>query len=528
MVVKPSMPTRHGFLGRLSRVGVTLACLTAPALTTHALAAQRETPAAWCACDARDALATVTTDGREEAPGLLWRGLFSPHSDDIASMLAPVLWFSADEPLLNGLDGPIPGPAPCDRPSTRAVVYYQIVGVHLTGDLRVAVPIQDDLDLFGKARGLVVKFFFYYPWDRGLHPHRHDLEAMEVEVDLRQRAGGCRELRIRRVTGLAHGVSWYSNILTAAPDMKLPLTMLIEAGKHAVCPDRNADGLYTPGYDVNARVRDAWGIRDVIATGRLLSVLAQTEWAKPRRPQSHLLPPIATVPICVAEDLRAFDLFAPEPSLGRYELRRAESVPPCPSAPDASILRGLRRQQRFGAEHPATQYRLPIARELKTADAPTRFVAGVAMRWDEGAPGVSVMMRGFDLGQVWAVPRIGYARRASKISAELLVTRSASRAIDPYVSVGYERANTVFDLEHWTIPPKWDSRQPVSLPPVKYAARDGLVTEAGLKFRLRVPGRTRWAMLGYQFGGVRLGMRVNGVEPLANPRFVVEIGPGAW
>ena len=41
------------------------------------------------------------------------------------------------------------------------------------------------------------------------------------------------------------------------------VTLLVEEGKHAVAPDRNADGVYTPGYDVNKRIKDAWGVRDV-------------------------------------------------------------------------------------------------------------------------------------------------------------------------------------------------------------------------------------------------------------------------
>lgn len=82
--------------------------------------------------------------------------------------------------------------------------------------------------------------------------------------------GGCTQVRLRRVKGNAHGVSWYANILNVAADTRLPMTLLVEEGKHASCPDRNADGAYTPGYDVNVHVNDAWGVRDVFGSGRLL------------------------------------------------------------------------------------------------------------------------------------------------------------------------------------------------------------------------------------------------------------------
>ncbi len=442
-------------------------------------------------------------------PGLVWRGRTSPTPDDMAAMIAPVLWFSPDEPLLTGEHGPVPGPAPCDRPSQAPIVYYQVVGIHLADGMAVASPIEREPDLFRKARGLVIKFFFYYPWDRGLSSHRHDLEAVDIDVELRQRPDGCREMRVRRVTGLAHGLSWYSNILKAERDMKLPIAMLVEEGKHAVCPDRNADGRYTPGYDVNARVRDAWGIRDVMAQGRVPRALNRVALAKPRPPGTRLLPPGDAPATCVTGDRRSLD--EPEPSLGRYELRRADTVPPCPGVSDEPMLKMLRRTQRFGAEHEPMQYYLPLARELHTPEAPTHFVAGVAMRYDEGSVGASVMLRGFDIGKAWVVPRFGYIARAEKITAEALFTRSASWWLDPYVSVGYERSRMVLN-------------RGVPL----YPERSTMVTEAGVKFRLRTTGRARWATLGYSFGGVRIGVRANGFGMNNTPRVVFEIGPGVW
>ena len=71
---------------------------------------------------------------------------------------------------------------------------------------------------------------------------------------LERTADGCLRVRVPRVEGLAHGVDWYTNTLRVERDTTFPLTILVEEGKHASVPDRNADGVYTPGYDVNVRV----------------------------------------------------------------------------------------------------------------------------------------------------------------------------------------------------------------------------------------------------------------------------------
>ena len=52
--------------------------------------------------------------------------------------------------------------------------------------------------------------------------------------------------------------------------MVFPVRVLVEEGKHASILDRNGDGVYTPGYDVNSRVNDAWGLRDVLGSSVLM------------------------------------------------------------------------------------------------------------------------------------------------------------------------------------------------------------------------------------------------------------------
>jgi len=53
-------------------------------------------------------------------------------------------------------------------------------------------------------------------------------------------------------------------------------------------------------------------------------------------------------------------------------------------------------------------------------------------------------------------------------------------------------------------------------------------TELGVKFRTRVEGRQRILSLGYQFSGVRLGIRYSGFKTVKLTRMIVEVGPGVW
>ena len=93
-----------------------------------------------------------------------------------------------------------------------------------------------------------------------------NLETAEFEVWL-EGDPGCRRVRLASVEGLAHGSRWYSNTLKVRPDIKYPVTLFVEEGKHSTAPDRNADGAYMRGYDVTERLNDAWGVRDSLGQG---------------------------------------------------------------------------------------------------------------------------------------------------------------------------------------------------------------------------------------------------------------------
>ncbi|MEJ2245287.1 MAG: hypothetical protein P8Y80_04225 [Acidobacteriota bacterium] len=76
--------------------------------------------------------------------GIVWEGIEEPDMAEIARILAPILWFSSDEPLLLEGKGPLPNPHPCDPDQSGPVVYYQLQRIRLTGGSRVNLPAEND------------------------------------------------------------------------------------------------------------------------------------------------------------------------------------------------------------------------------------------------------------------------------------------------------------------------------------------------------------------------------------------------
>ncbi|HNV04286.1 MAG TPA: hypothetical protein PLE61_13465 [Vicinamibacterales bacterium] len=445
----------------------------------------------------------------ETRAGIVWRGARpAPDLPTLARWLAPALWFSSDEPLIVlRQNDPIPHAHPCDRPSDRPVVYYQATEIVLRGDARVAGTGEADPGFFDTVDHFVLRYFFYYDEDYGLGRHAHDIEAIDLLVHLERERGGCLAVRVARVTGLAHGVHWYSNILNVERDTVFPIAILVEEGKHASVPDRNGDGVYTPGYDVNARVNDAWGLRDIMGSSVLMGSRYSAVMSKPRIDAFKLLPP-DDAPLCGVGRRGAGPV---ESNLGRYVLRSALDVPVChPPGPEPERLLGMIRHNRFGAGHPPRQYESDLARELSDPENAFRWVSAVNARLDSSRLGVSVQGPGLDLREVWLVPRANFTRGWA---AQLLATPSASRWADWYVAAGYERG---------LITAAADGAEGIRRPV------NGFTTEVGMKFRVAVSGKARWALLGYRFGGIRLGVCTSGWSRLKHTRFVVEIGAGVF
>jgi len=438
--------------------------------------------------------------------GVAWQGAAAPDLPAIAALLAPVLWYSSDEPLIVLRDGqPIPQPHPSDRPATSAVVYYQATDFVLRGEERVSGTGDEDPRFFDKVDHFVLKYFFYYDEDRGLSPHAHDLEAISVLVRLERADGGCYRIRVPRVDGHAHGLDWYANSLRVERDTVFPLTVLVEEGKHASAPDRNGDGVYTPGYDVNIRVNDAWGLRDVLGSSVLFGAGFSASMAKPRDDAFRLLPP-TDAPVC---GQRRLSRATPAPGLGRYELRSAYTVPEAvPAIAERRRLLDMMRFHQFGPAWPPDQHDSDVARELSDPENLFTWISAINARVDSRRFGASVQGPGLDLREVWLVPRLLVNRGWA---VEALVTPSASRWADWYVAAGYERGLTPPDAAGADGP-----------------SRNGFAGEVGLKLRVNVSGRARWAALGYRFAGVRMGVRANGFARLRQPRLILEIGAGAF
>lgn len=193
-------------------------------------------------------------------------------------------------------------------------------------------------------------------------------------VRLERAAGGCYQIRVPRVDGHAHGLDWYVNSLRVERDTVFPLTVLVEEGKHASAPDRNADGVYAPGYDVNIRVNDAWGLRDVLGSSVLFGAGFSDSMAKPRDDGFRLWPPTDAA-VC---GQRQVSRAAPALRLGRYELRSAYTVPEAvPDIPERRRLLDMLRFHQFGAAWPPDQHDSDVARELSDPENLFKWISAI-------------------------------------------------------------------------------------------------------------------------------------------------------
>jgi hypothetical protein len=188
---------------------------------------------------------------------------------DAVKEIAPVLRYAPKEPLFK--DGILTPQSLPDDGARRNVVYFQIRTLVVEGEALEGIResnllcarwsfSRDAGELDARAISEVrIRFLFYYPFDVGPGGHEHDLEGIEVVVS---RAIDSDSLRVSRVTGSAHGISWYANDLTVDPssELAIPLAVFVEFGKHGSAPDRDGDGVYDPKTDSNGR--EPWGVRD--------------------------------------------------------------------------------------------------------------------------------------------------------------------------------------------------------------------------------------------------------------------------
>jgi hypothetical protein len=240
-----------------------------------------------------------------EVPGVVWAGN-NPKITfaELAAYCAPILWYSPDEPLLMGNSGKdirIPEPMPWEEDTDAPIVYYRVRSIMHRPDTGDAAFVpgnygRDDsaIDLEQTA-AIDLDYFFYYHREVGLGGHEHDTESafFKIAVWRRENCEDCRyALLVTSVTGKAHGLNWYDNTVDVDEQTLFPMTLLVEEGKHASCTDKNGDGYYTPGYDVNRRVNDAWGLRDIMRSGALYTGKFEAWMAKVRWDQHMVFPPL--------------------------------------------------------------------------------------------------------------------------------------------------------------------------------------------------------------------------------------------
>ncbi len=472
-------------------------------------------------------------------PGMIWWGTESEMTvQRLASLAAPIYWFSPDEPLLRGAEGRdimMPSNLPFEDSASAPVVYYQLDEIVTLKDnpgqeftLDPDDKGQSTLDINGI--GLVrLGFFAYYPSEAGLGAHQHDLEAAELKIAILRTGGPAQILEelsdarcdeknyvivVTRVVGKAHGIEWFWNISEVDAETKMPFTLLVEEGKHAVGTDKNGDGYFTPTYDVNVRVNDAWGTRDVISSGGLVSGGYQAWMTKVRYPEHRIFPPLPADSPLREKLSRKRGAANWETDNAVYELR---PLPPSDlGAYDDHLHRFMKSKE--VVDWPEETEKSDLQGFLDWAETGTIHKSLA----------ISLMYDG-DLGFSWVFPLFIVKNMEVKLSGGFIVWRmylkdeklrdfgwqmmyanSASRWFDTYFAAGAE----------------WDSEPTVENPDVTETRTD-FVLETGVKFRANVEA-IKWLSWATPFWGVRFGIKNYGFSNIDRLTYVIEFGAGAF
>jgi len=318
--------------------------------------------------------------------------------------------------------------------------------------------------------------------------------------------------------GKAHGLKWLDNTLDIDNQAVFPMTLLVEEGKHASCPDKNSNGYYTPGYDVNRRVNDAWGIRDIMRSGALYTGGYQAWMTKVRRNEHRIFPPLPSDSL-LRESYTENGEYAPENAV--YTLR--------PLSQDAYEHEGMSRYIRdkgtkpWPKEEPDTDLK-SFARWAETES----FVKSlsIAYRFDGKVSGwcfvfplfviknfEEPLTGGYILNRVYTQSRGSAQGNHTDFGWMLHYTPSASRWLDSYFSAGVELHNFPFEEENeWTIKTKTN-----------------LVFEMGIKLRVNLNySPLKFLAWITDYWGLRLGIKNVGALEIDKLTYVIELGAGTW
>jgi hypothetical protein len=461
----------------------------------------------------------------------------------MASYVAPVFWFSPDEPSLYRLHGSDIG-APEAFPFQEAegpVVYYQLKEIlrfirdDAPSEISPYEPNPTDKGAsiihLDNAALMNLEYYAYYAEESGLGAHQHDVEPVEFKIGVARSDGEylkdttkaqCDErhwvIIVTRVSGKAHGIEWFWNIVEVDDESTFPMTLLVEEGKHALATDKNSDGYFTPSYDVNVRINDAWGVRDIIRSGGLFSGGYQAWMTKVRHPQDRVLPPLP-------EDsplLEGLGARQAEYTKGNaiYELR------PLPPTSDAI---------KYDEEQGPHSHLEGFLSDKEVPNGPEQgdFTSlDQAFSWIEaGALKRSLSIALYadgDLGFSWAFPFFvvknlyipmsgGYIMQRMYLKDDNLrdfgwmamYTPSASRWIDTYFAAGAEWHKETVNGQT--------------------SSRTDFVLETGLKFRAQI-GHSPIKFLSVltDFWGFRAGVKNYGFFDIDRLTYVIELGAGSF
>lgn len=465
-------------------------------------------------------------------PLMIWKGTDSLMKvSDLVAYCAPIFWYSSDEPELqrkSGKDIKIPAAFPFDTKSDSPVVYYQITNI-ITKKNAVKKVLKKDYFDFGnsvidlsKVKGFEINYNHYYLFEAGLGSHKNDTEQSQFQFtaysykdkeNVKQYV-----IFLLRITAKAHALEWYDNIYqidinNIYYEFSLPFNILVEEGKHASCTDMNGDGYYTPGYDVNVRKNDAWGLRDIIRSGELFSSDFQSWMAKVRKPEYRVMPPLPA-DSKLRENYSHDGIYAKYNSV--YQLR------PMPS-PDKAKTDKLLRHDMESYYKEFTPFISEKSSENAFVDwfIDNNFINSVGISYRIGQNrGFSVCFPLLILKNVeapliggWLVNRVYFeGPELNILGYNILYTPSASRFLDPYFSMGVEVDKNILE----------DSTDSQSYQPE-------FAFETGIKIRANVTySPLKFLSFLSPFWGVRLGIKNLGFINIDNFNYIIEIGAGVW
>ena len=451
---------------------------------------------------------------------------------ELAAYCAPIFWFSPDEPELfnkKGRDIRTPMPFPFEAPADSPVVYYQVREILIPENSISPAWIPDTNHIektivnLNEIKGFQIDYMHYYPHEAGVGRHRHDTEQVQFKIYIKKTplsSGSSTyryELFFLQATGTAHMVDWYKNIYsvdTTSFDYKLelPFHILVEEGKHASCTDMNGDGYYTPGYDVNTRVNDAWGVKDVIRTGTLFSSQFQSWMAKVRQPEYRVFPPLPQ-DSPLRKKYSKDGVYAPDNAV--YQLRPMPDINK--ALPDLKLKKDM--ESYYVENWPKKTKDTNVHSFLEWWEG-GRIIKSlsIALR-SNNAWGVSFSFPLLIIKNIeapifggWIVNRIYLQdENLRDFGYNILYTPSASRFLDPYFAFGFE-------IDRYVVGETNEEKK-----------RTDFVMETGVKFRSTVkPTFLNFLSPLTDFWGFRIGIKNRGFMAIDHITYVLEIGAGAW